>query len=301
MTRRLHVVSRSRNTIILGLILSVALLLQCMTAPNAGDELTQRLVQQPNAAIASQVDPAAEPLADPVEAELRNDPLQFLRESLARYERTVRDYSCTFIKKERINGQLRPEEQMAARFREDPMSVYLKWERPGKSLAHQALYVRGQLRDEEGNELAYVNPAGPIALLAKRVKQEIHGASARQASRRFIDQFGFANSLRLILKYSDIARERDELDLRFVGEGEVNGRPTYVIERRLPYTGEGGEYPDALLVVHIDQELRLPTGCFSYASESRDEDALLGSYLWTDIELNIGLTDDDFTPAANDF
>jgi len=298
----LKAMSRARNTIILGLLLCVALFLQCTMAPGSDQELTKQLVRHSNEAYAFPQPPArTEPIGDPFEAKLRTAPVEFLRELLERYESTVRDYSCTFIKKERVNGRLRAEQEMACLFKEDPFSVHMNWVRPGDSLAKQAVYVHGKLKDAEGDELAYVRPVPPLDILAKRVTQEIHGKSAETASRRFIDQFGFANTLRMILKHCDLAARRGELDIRYVGEGQIDGRPTYEIHRRLPYTGEDGPYPERLLIVHIDKELLLPTGCFVYRDESRSDEALLGSYLWTNIKLNIQLSDADFTPEANNF
>ena len=69
-----------------------------------------------------------------------------------------------------------------------------------------------------------------------------------------------------------------------MGRGEIGGRPTYVFERHLPYTGDEADYPDRLLVFHIDGQYLVPTGCYCYADEA--EQALLGSYLYTDIQLN---------------
>ena len=65
-----------------------------------------------------------------------------------------------------------------------------------------------------------------------------------------------------------------------------------MIERRLPYTGEDGPYPDRLLAVFIDSEWLVPTGCFAYADDAKQD--LLGSYVLTDVEFNTGLSDEDF-------
>ena len=72
----------------------------------------------------------------------------------------------------------------------------------------------------------------------------------------------------------------------------MRARPTYVFERRLPYTGDHGLYPDRLLVVHLDQECLLPTCCIAYADEAGTK--LLGRYVITDVKFNVGLTDSDF-------
>ena len=120
----------------------------------------------------------------------------------------------------------------------------------------------------------------------------IDGPDAKKSARRRIDQFGFANSLRLIVKYCDLSAEHNELDLRYVGDSAVGERPTYVIERRLAYTGDDGVYPDRLLIVHLDKEKLLPMCCISYADDAKTK--LLGRYVFTNVKFNVGLTEGDF-------
>jgi hypothetical protein len=96
----------------------------------------------------------------------------------------------------------------------------------------------------------------------------------------------------LFEKYNSIARERGVLNLRSGGVGEIAGRPTFVILRDLPYEGPDGPYPDARLVMHVDQEHLLPIAVFSYADAAQTQ--LLGSYVFTDIELNPDFGDDAF-------
>jgi hypothetical protein len=306
MRNLIDMVNRVRRTIAVGLILCVALLVQCTFAPR-GAERTGQLVKGPseNEAYASvNPPPAIEDTLTPqqqLERQLQAEPLTALKSLLADYEREVRDYRCTFIKKERVNGTLRHEQTIQAKFKEDPFSVHLNWTALGDSLAQQAIFVEGKWTGDGGEKLAQVQPAGLIKVLAKRVAQDIHGSSAKKASRKFIDAFGVANSLRMIIEYSQKAYERGELQLKYMGAGEIAGRPTFVIERRLPFTGEDGEYPDKLLIVHIDQEYGVPAAAMAYSSDTPSDETLLGSYLWTDLQLNVGLADADFEPEANGF
>ena len=69
-------------------------------------------------------------------------------------------------------------------------------------------------------------------VLVDDVMRPIDGPDAKKTARRRIDQFGFSNSLRLIVKYCDLSAEHNELNLKYVGDSVVGERPTYVIERR---------------------------------------------------------------------
>jgi hypothetical protein len=234
-----------------------------------------------------------------IEQMARTRPLQFLQHCWDNYRRTVRDFECTFTKQEMIHGQLLPEQVARVRFLQEPFSVDMTFTKNVRQ-CKRALYVEGKWRDAEGRELALVEPGGSIIrVLISKIKQPIHGARAEQESRRTIDQFGFDKSFELIMKYSLRAEDEGALRMQFMGHGSIDGRPTYVLQRHLPYTGDELPYPDSLLIIHIDQETLLPTACYSYADAHGNK--LLGSYVYTDIRLNRNYTVDDFDPAKIDF
>jgi hypothetical protein len=229
----------------------------------------------------------------------KRDPEAFLRYCRANYDRNVRDYTCTFVKQEKIGGSLRLPETIAVHFRQQPFSVDMKWlENPVQ--AKRALFVEDAWMDDDGSPLAWFQPAGAILkLFVPQIQQPIHGRRAKSASRRSMDQFGFGQTMYLIMKYIEHGRENGVLDLRFVGVGSMHDRPTLVFERYLPYNGTEEPYPDALLRFHIDEEWLVPTACYSYAD--RDGESLLGSYVMTDVQFNVGLTDDHFDPEKLGF
>lgn len=244
----------------------------------------------PSAAYAAIENPA--PVGDRYGLMVRSDPLGLLRVAQERYDRTVYDYVCTFSKQELVGGRLTAEQVTRVKFREKPLSVNMLWVKNADK-AQRAIYVEGKWTGKNGGKLAIVEPAGAIArVFVDDVMRPIDGPDAKKAARRRIDQFGFANSLRLIVKYCDLSAKHNKLDLKYVGDSAVGERPTYVIERRSAYTGEEGAYPDHLLIVHLDKENLLPTCCTSYADEAKTK--LLGQYVLTDVKFNVGLTEDDF-------
>ena len=219
------------------------------------------------------------------------DPLAFLKQCHAHYRTFVTDYRCLFTMQERTRGVLSPEQGIKVRYRENPFSVHLHWVRnPGP--AAWVKYVAGRWV-ENGREQALVKPSGVLGwLVPAGVKRYIHAPEMLAESRRPIDQFGFRNTLGLIIQYCEMARGDPGYELRYVGGGFVDGRPCYVLERRLPYAGPDGPYPDRLLVMYVDREWFVPTACLSYLDNGGQE--LLGSYILTDVEFNVGLTDADF-------
>ena len=241
-------------------------------------------------------DAAATPAeSDEIGQLARRDPETFLLHCRDAYDRrNVRDYTCSFTTQELIGGRLTPVQEASVRFREKPFSVDMKWTR-NATVAKRALYVENAWIDARGRELAWFKPAGVlIKLFVPRIKQPIDGPSARAASRRTLDQFGFRRTLGLIIKYNQRGRRNGDLEISYIGQGSINDRATFVFERRLPFSGQEEPYPDGLLRYHMDQEWLIPTACFSYADAEGAE--LLGSYIITDVQFNIVLDDDDFDP-----
>jgi hypothetical protein len=227
------------------------------------------------------------------------DPLAFLKEAKENFEKTITDYTCTFSKQEVILGKMSEKQQMAVKCRHQPYSVLLDWTHNADQ-AKRALYVKDKIVGKKGEQYALVEPAGWLArLVVASVQRDIHGIDARKYARRAMDQFGFVNTLDLVIQFSDIAKASGELDLKYVGDDKVDGRPTYKFERRLPYAGENSKYPDALLVVHMDQEWLVPTKCESFADQRGQK--LLGRYVLTDVDLNAGLSAADFNPDTLGF
>ncbi len=223
----------------------------------------------------------------------RRDPTAFMRMCLDRYERDIRDYTCVFHKHERISGKLRKTEEIEVRYRESPKSVFMIW-RKNADQAKRVLFRDGpEYVNDKGEKLARIEPAGAlIRLVVSDIMMPIHGKRARKSSRRPIDQFGFRAALEKLLADNRRAASRGDLDFRFAGESEVDGRPTFVFERTLPYGGPQGAYPNARMVMHIDQQWLLPTAIYTYADTAGKK--LLGSYVYTAVVLNPDLNDAAF-------
>jgi len=222
---------------------------------------------------------------------LAEDPLAFLRACRRHYDETITDYRCRFIKEERINGKLGPEQKMDVLFREEPFSVDLVWTaNPGR--AKHVSYVQGRWVDD-GNEMMLAVPSGVLGLLVPGgVKRPINGKAALARSRKPISNFGYKNSLDLIIKFCEMARDHSQYRLEYLGVVDHHGRDAYLLERVLPYTGEGGVYPDRLLRIYIDTEWLVPTGIYAYMDD--EATTPLGKYLLLNPEFNVGLSDRDF-------
>ncbi len=216
------------------------------------------------------------------------DPQKFLEEALNNYHKRVRDYTCLFVKQERLRGKLTKEQHIRVKFREAPFAVFMKWvKNPGR--ADRVLYVKGRHDNK-----VLVKPSGFLKILVPtHVKRAVDGPDAAKASRRRLSDFGFCNTLKLIRR--DTARAEkagDLLKFEYDGQGEIDGRKTFVFERRLP---DKRKYSDQRLTMHVDQEWMVPVATRSYDGRGR----LLGRYEYRDVKLNASLPWKEFTPKAN--
>jgi hypothetical protein len=224
----------------------------------------------------------------------QSDPMELAHLGQDRYQTEVNDYRCLLVKQERLPTGMSDVQEVEVRFRKQPRAVYMIW-LENAAEAKRALFQPEDPRytDDQGNLLARVEPAGSIVrLFVKDLYMPIHGERARHASRRTMDECGFGAIFEMLSRINNLARAQGVLDLHLAGPGEVDGRPTFVLVRNLPYTGEKGTYPDAHMVLHLDQQWLLPVAVESFADP--DATQLLGRYVFTSIELNPGLTDKDF-------
>lgn len=238
--------------------------------------------------------PSAETEAGVTAPAVLLDPFLTADQAFDRCKREVRSYTCTFLKQERIGNKLKPRETIEVRFRQDPLSIFMIWKKNADEVKRALFVDSREFVNGDGEKVARIEPAGSvIRLFVKDVKMPIHGERARAASRRTIDEFGFRSTLELLTKYNTTGRKAGVLDFRHAGDGTIDGRPTHVFVRYLPYQGPGGNYPDAKMVIHLDKEWLLPTAVYSYAD--REGKTLLGSYEFHDVKLNPpDLDDEDF-------
>ncbi len=235
---------------------------------------------------------ATEP-GDELARQAAEDPLAFLNLCRERYLATIRDYRCIFHIRERQadSAELGPEQEIAIRFREQPFSVDMRWTKNPQQ-ATRVNYVAGRWQ-RGARDLALIYPSGLAGLLTPAgVRLDIHAPEVRAASRRPVDDFGFRRTMELIIENCQKARGDSAYDLRYIGEGEIDSRPCLVLRRLLPYQGPQGPFPDRLLLIYVDREWLVPTGCFSFTDDAGEQP--LGTYVTTDVKINVGLTDQDF-------
>ena len=223
-----------------------------------------------------------------VEHLARTDHIALLEYCLEQYEGRFNDYTCTFMKQEKIGGTMKDRQQMEVKFMESPYSVAMKWVE-NAPIVDRTIYVEGQW---DGRML--VRPANPaLRLMVASKLVEPDGPDAMKNTLRPVNRFGFKRSLESLLRVYREAEEAGDLEESYGGMKEVNGRNAVVLVRYLP---NKGDYPAHRTLTYIDLEYLVPIGVEGYGWD----DQLMCRYFYKDVKFNVGLTSEDFLPKAND-
>lgn len=217
----------------------------------------------------------------PVSAADQGQALLALQEKMEASYARINDYVTIFHKQERVDGKLLPEETILLKFQK-PLKIYMDWiKEPLKGT--EALYVEG----ENDNKLL-AHKGGFFGFVT--VSLDPRGSTAMKGNRHPITEAGFGFLLKEMRRNLDKALQYGEIEVTRLGDDIFQGRPATVVEGRFtPH--EGRKYYASRMVIHIDKELVLPVGAVFYDQN----DVLFEKYAFTDVKLNVGLTEMDFS------
>jgi hypothetical protein len=235
------------------------------------------------AAPAATAPPAAQgQTAHPLDAELN-----LARQRLGVMQQNIKDYSCVFTKRERVNGKLLPYEQMFMKVRHQPFSVYMYFLGPEEVKGQQVVYVEGQ---NSGKMIAQ-----PIGLKGKFGPYHLdpNGRFAMEGQRYPITNAGFINLTIQLINEGIRDRQYPQCDVKQYKGAKVAGRTctvTEIIHPQLPQF----EFHKAR--IFVDDELNIPIRLESYLwpEQPGGEPLPLEEYTYTNLKLNNGFTDSDF-------
>lgn len=191
----------------------------------------------------------------------------------------VEDYSALFRKQERVDEALLVEEAIILKFKK-PLKIYMKWiGGPVK----EALYIEGENSDRVA---AHKDGAG--ASLTWNLSPT--GSTLLDGNRHPITDIGFGFIINLMRTNIPVAMKHGEIKLIRLEDETFEGRPATALEVRLT-PKEGRAYYASHIICHIDKEYLLPVGITAYD----ENEVLLENYSYTDVKINSGLTDMDFS------
>ncbi len=237
--------------------------------------------------------PSARPLGGDVPEHPLIYPLKMAQEALGKIDSNIRDYACTFYKRERIDGELGPMQVIYAKVRHEPFSVYMHFLGPADLKGQECLYVEGR---NDGKLVGHAG-SGWRARLGS-VELDPEGMLAMRGQRYPITEMGIRNlTARLI--------ERASGELRFpdckvqyyhqakLGRG-ANARVTTCLE--VKHENKRPEFSYHLARIYMDNEWGIPIRyeAYDWPQTPGGKPELTEQYTYMNLKINNGFTDADF-------
>ncbi|MEO1495786.1 MAG: DUF1571 domain-containing protein [Planctomycetota bacterium] len=213
--------------------------------------------------------------------------LRLAKQAVADIRANIRDYSATLTKVERLNGQLGDPQQMEVRIRHQPFSVYTKFisPKPGQ----EALYVANQ------NNGKLVAIASGWKRSFGKVNLDPDGTMAMAGQRYPITKAGILNLTEELVQIAEGDVKYAECTVSHAA-AKIAGRPATMIEAVHPVERRNFRFHKAQ--IFIDNELRMPVAyrAYSWPAQQGGEPVLEEQYVYTNVKINNGFTDADFSP-----
>jgi hypothetical protein len=198
---------------------------------------------------------------------------------------SLKDYSATLVRRERIHGQLSNYEYAAIKIRHQPFSVYVNFLAPASVKGQEVVYIAGE---NEGKLLAHK------ARMAVTFPLDPEGLIAMSGRRYPLTEIGLVNLVRRLVEVGQQDVNYDECEVKYFTRAKVGERVCTVIEVVHPTPRDHFRFH--LARVFVDDELMVPIRYESHdwPRESGGKPELIEEYTYLDLKLNNGFTDADF-------
>jgi hypothetical protein len=215
--------------------------------------------------------------------------LELAQKGLAGLRGTIKDYSCTVVKRERIDGKLGEHEYMFAKIRHEPFSVYLYFLSPNTVKGQEVLYVDGK---NDGNMLAHAG-SGVRAMMGT-VALKPQSMIAMQGNRYAVTEIGVENLAKRLVEVAEHDKQFGECEVNFFPNAKVNGRICTCIQVVHPVPRRNFRFH--LARVFIDDEYTIPIRyeAYDWPQEAGGQPLLMEEYTYMNVKVNNGFTDADF-------
>jgi Protein of unknown function (DUF1571) len=231
--------------------------------------------------------------------------LQIARESLEYIQRTVKDYQCTLVKRERIGNELHDYEYMDASIRNrkvengritTPLSVYIKFRKPDSVAGREVLWVEGQ-----NNNKLLAHEGGRIGAFTPAVWLAPEGAVAMRGNRYPLSEVGIENLVKKLIEKGERDRNRDECEVQFFKDAKINGRPCTLLEVKHPVARDYFDFHIAQIYIDTEYNVPIRYAAYTWPEAGSDKPVLLEEYTYLKLKLNVGLTDNDFSERNKNY
>ena len=223
--------------------------------------------------------------------------LLLARDSLNHISETITDYTATLTRQERIGDLLSEPNRIRAKIRNElenqPLSVYILFTQPASVRGREVIWVAG----ENENKIT-AHEGGLLNLF--RIVQPHDGFIAMMGSRYSIAETGIQRLMATLIQHALHDRKYGECEVQL---SEVQSAGVACRRIRVVHPIEREHFIFHIVEVDIDLQRNIPVRLASWMWPETDggEPPLTEEYIYTDIKLNVGLTNDDFNPDSEQY
>jgi hypothetical protein len=197
----------------------------------------------------------------------------------------ARDFHCVLFRTEMVGDALKPEEEIDFYDRFEPQSLRLEWIGE-RYKGRQLIYVAGS-----NDNKILVRPEGVVGILTikKTLRFALDSPIVRMYGRYPPDVAGYNN---LMKKIVDIYGRARKLNLGRVKTSPPAEEAGHKVQRfEVTLEPKLLDVDVSKMVIWFDLQSILPVRTVFYDTNGR----MVEDYGWRDLQLNVGLTDEDFT------
>jgi Protein of unknown function (DUF1571) len=218
--------------------------------------------------------------------------IRLTEDTMKHIDRDVRDYTCTFIKQERIDGDLADQQHIYLKVLQQPFSVYMLFLQPyaGREVA----YVEGQ----NNNELVVLEGGWKRHMLGK-MHLAPQGMVAMRGQKYPITKVGIRNLMSELNQIAKADAQYGECDVTTRPNIKIDGRPTTLVQIVHPVPRQNFRFNIAR--VFFDNQLKVPIyyDAYLWPQQADEQPPLDVSYAYMNLKINNGLTAMDFDANNN--
>lgn len=213
-------------------------------------------------------------------------------------EANVQDYTATIIKRVRADGKLHGEQHMFCKIRHEtndgkektPFSVYTKFTRPKSLKGQEAIWVDGYNDDK-----LIAHTTGILNVISFHLDPE--GPVAMRGNRYSIRNIGMLNLIKKMITKGEEERKYDECQVLVHRNIKVGDAMCTRIEIIHPDPRDYFDFHMAKIYFDDERDIPIAYESYSWPVQKGGKPVLIERYYYSDVKLNVGLTDDDFDPA----
>jgi hypothetical protein len=216
--------------------------------------------------------------------------LRWAREGLVDV-RNVQDYECTFVKRERIDGELGEHEYAHLKVRHKPFSVYMGFLAPARVKGQEAIWVEGK---NDGK--LWGHPNGLRHKLVGTVSLPPTSPFAMMGNRYPITEAGILNMTERLVEIGEKDLQYAECEVKFIEGAKINPGNRICTCIQVVHPIPRRNFLFNMARIYVDEELNLPVRyeAYDWPKVAGEEPVLTEEYTYINLKLNNGFTDADF-------